>query len=908
VSPDATELDSLERWLAGELSEDEAARLEQRLQTDDELAARLGELQERLALGDELRAALGPARRGPSPLGDEPIELPDYELLGELARGGQGVVHRARQRSTGRDVALKVLHSGPADSARTLARFEREIDLVASLSHPHVVKVFDRGLTADGLPYVVMELVDGRPLDLAVADAALDLHGRLALFDKVCAAVACAHRHGVIHRDLKPANVLVDAEGEPHVLDFGLAKEHGASELTGLTAPGEFVGTLGYAAPEQLDGDPTSVDARVDVYALGVMLYRLLTGSHPFPAEGSLASVVRHVLETEPPPPRRVTPGLPAVAPGLDDDLDALVLTCLAKSPDQRYATVEALRDDLGRWERSEPLAARSDRRGYVLAKTLRRYRVPLAALAIVLVALTAATIVSTLALGDARRQAARAHALNAFLVDSLGEATPGFAPRDRTVVEWMLQAADDIEGRFGDDEVSESTLRATIAWVLRVSGEFDAAEHHATRALELFERSVGLRSREALGVRRTLAELAHERGDLALAEERFASLLADAEGVFLDAEPERASLLRALASLRIQQYRAEDAVASMRDLLPLLEQEHGPRSADALATRHMLAMALRLAGEGDESLQLWDGLVATYEESLGGDHAKTLVARSNRANLLTDMGRLDEATAAWADVAERQERSLGPYDPGTLQTRVSRAGLLSRMGRKDDALAAFLELAETCRTHLGDRNGVTLQALQGLGSNLRLTGRAETAVGILEQTLEHRRATSGEDHEATIQITLELAIALQQTGQPGRAEPLLQDARVRAERVLGSLDPTATASLFMWAMVRLDQGEPADAAQAFGELVQRTRAVEGEDSWRAWRYVGQRGYALMQLGDDEAARAELEQAWDGLAATLGSGASHARTVARYLATLADKRDDRDALELWNRRATEPSP
>ena len=194
-----------------------------------------------------------------------------YELLREIHRGGQGVVYKAVQKATKRTVALKVLLEGPYASPRQRHRFEREIDLVASLQHPNIVTVYDSGVTHDGRHYFAMEYIHGLSLDAYLSDKALTVDETLLLFQQICAAVNYAHQRGVIHRDLKPANIRIDSNGKPHILDFGLAKAAGASLADGapVTVTGEFMGTLAYASPEQTQGDPHLIDIRTDVYSLG---------------------------------------------------------------------------------------------------------------------------------------------------------------------------------------------------------------------------------------------------------------------------------------------------------------------------------------------------------------------------------------------------------------------------------------------------------------------------------------------------------------------------------------------------------------------------------------------------------------------------------------------------------------
>ena len=247
-------------------------------------------------LGD-LRGAIGQLA------GDAWPTLPGYEVLGEIHRGGQGVVYRARQLATKRTVAIKLLLDGMLATPARRRRFEREIELVAALEHPSIVTVFDSGTTPDGQHFLVMEHVDGVPLDRAPAPSG----GReevLRRFVAVCDALSYAHRRGVIHRDLKPANVLVDAGGRVHVDDFGSAKGlpgADAAERAPLTVTGAFLGTLAYASPEQVAGEPERVDVRTDVYSLGVMLYQLLAGRLPYPGGGP-QDVLQAIVEREPDP------------------------------------------------------------------------------------------------------------------------------------------------------------------------------------------------------------------------------------------------------------------------------------------------------------------------------------------------------------------------------------------------------------------------------------------------------------------------------------------------------------------------------------------------------------------------------------------------------------------------------
>jgi serine/threonine protein kinase len=234
---------------------------------------------------------------GPAP------HIEGYEVLRPLKQGGQGIVYLAVQRSTKRKVAIKVLLAGAFASKSARRRFEREIELVAGFKHPNVIAVFDSGTTPDRHAYCVMDYVRGLPLTHYVREHGLGLKQVLALFATTCEAVNHAHQRGVIHRDLKPSNILVDVDGNARVLDFGLAKTLSEPAESGVSVTGSIHGTYPYMSPEQTRGNPDEMDTRTDVYSLGVILYEALTGRFPYPVDGTIAEVVRHIGETPPTPP-----------------------------------------------------------------------------------------------------------------------------------------------------------------------------------------------------------------------------------------------------------------------------------------------------------------------------------------------------------------------------------------------------------------------------------------------------------------------------------------------------------------------------------------------------------------------------------------------------------------------------
>ncbi len=315
------------------------------------------------------------------------VAVSGYDILDEIHRGGQGVVYRAIQQSTKREVALKFMLSGPLAGEASKRRFEREVELVGRLRHPGIVSVFDSGL-AHGQYYYAMDLIDGDRLDRYVRDHRLGPAEVLELFARVCDAVNYAHQHGVIHRDLKPSNILVDRDGNPHVLDFGLAKHGGFDHLETISMTGQVMGTLAYMSPEQASAKPDAVDTRSDVYSLGVVLYELLTGELPYDLDHSFAENLSAI--------KNVEPNRGALRNSrIGSEVTTIVLKALSKDKERRYPIAGALGDDIRRYLRREPIEAKRDRALYVLRKALRRNMVPAAVAAAFLLMLVASSIVS---------------------------------------------------------------------------------------------------------------------------------------------------------------------------------------------------------------------------------------------------------------------------------------------------------------------------------------------------------------------------------------------------------------------------------------------------------------------------------------------------------------------------------
>lgn len=350
--------------------------------------------------------------------------IPGLTILGEIHRGGQGIVYKAFHEQTKRFVAIKLLLHGAFATPRQRHRFEREIEIASGLRHPYIVTLYETNALTGGRVGYVMEYVDGFPLDQwaagigpatrSPADMNAVVTRKLQLLLKICDAIRYAHLRGIIHRDLKPGNIIIDSHDDPHVLDFGLAKSMshaaaGENSAAALTQTGEIVGTYLYTAPEQLQGDPELIDTRTDVYALGVVAYELLTGRLPHAANDSMTDLIRSILTNEPQPPS-------TLCPAIDNDLETIILKALAKEAQRRYASAHDLHDDIARYMRGDAIDAKRDSTWYMLRKTARRHRAALTvAVSIVLLLMGFATIMTV----QARRLALERNRATEALMES---------------------------------------------------------------------------------------------------------------------------------------------------------------------------------------------------------------------------------------------------------------------------------------------------------------------------------------------------------------------------------------------------------------------------------------------------------------------------------------------------------
>ena len=421
-----------------------------------------------------------------------------WELVDRLGEGGMGVVYRAR-RSDGlydREVALKLLATDPLLSSgdQLINRMASERQILARLDHDGIARMYDGGVTEDGLPYLALELVDGTTITDFASHRALSIREKVALFIRVCEAVAYAHRNLIVHRDIKPAHILIidsDGRGTPGVklLDFGISTLLESTDDSGrtmFTAPNAM--TPAYASPEQVG--KTSISTASDIYSLGVVLYELLAGQRPYDLSGKTASEVeRLVLEVDPPPPGSVAPS--GVAKALRGDLDTIVMKAIAKEPERRYASADGMAEDLQRYLDGAPVRARPATAGYRLGKYLRRHRVGVGIAAAVALVGLLLILFYTLRLAAERDRTQAALERSEQTLDFLREIIVAGGAEEGDPDVPIGQVLDSAAVRAESFDVQDDVAREihlTLGGVFRDLGKMQSAEREARRTLALFD------------------------------------------------------------------------------------------------------------------------------------------------------------------------------------------------------------------------------------------------------------------------------------------------------------------------------------------------------------------------------------------------------------------------------------
>lgn len=726
----------LEGYVAGSLSVDETDSIS-RHATDCPTCARW--LEEEAADQDLLTAVRHAVRSHDS--SPEPLAIPehlgDYHVMREIGAGSMGIVYEAEQDHPRRRVALKVVRSGLA-SARLLRRFENEAQVLGLLSHPGIAQIHAAGTfeTPQGRqPYLAMELVDGLRLTDWVAAMQPDRDTVLALFAELCRAVHHAHQKGVIHRDLKPGNILVDKEGRPKVLDFGIARlgEADARVATMQTHAGQLLGTVPYMSPEQVVGDPTGIDVRSDVYALGVLLYEMLTGKLPHNLlDKSVPEALRMISEDEPIPLGQHDPSLP-------NDLATISQKALAKERDHRYGSADELAREVERFLRHEPIEARPPSALYQLRKFARRNRVLVGSTTVLMVVLVAALVVVSSLLSYARHkqkaaeaQAEQATAARDFLQEVIVQASPNEHGQSEPSIQDVFRKALEMVDNLVGQPAVEASVRHTLGRVQEGLGRYDEAERQLARAVELL----------------------------------------------LQVEPVNgsrlANVLTHLAGMRVQAGNLEGANEAIKRALTYRDAiERHPRLLGvALLVRAQCSEAM---GRPRDAVPDYRAAMVAYQQAEGQDSPNVTIAMCSLGTVLADLGQDEEGERLLRQSLARDRasgRAVG------IRTALGRLHMFLRnRDQFDEAERLLRESIVIGKEKLGAQHPDVAFDIRDLGSLLCRKRDFAGGIALIREGMAIQERVLGKDHARVGQSSHELGLALIHSERPAEAEPALRRA-----------------------------------------------------------------------------------------------------------------------------------
>ena len=788
------ELEALERLFAAAL---EAAPEERRrllAAAPPELAreaekllladARAGDLAELVAAAAaEVTAEAGPAGR----------RLGPFELLRELGRGGMSTVYLAR-RPPGqlpREVALKVVRQGLA-SPMLERRLLAETRILAGLVHPNIARLLDSGRAEDGSPYFVMEAIDGLPIDQYCDHHRLGVEARLRLFLATCRAVDHAHRNLIVHRDLKPSNVLVDREGAVKLLDFGIAKLLDADQEVELTRSSLRLGTPGYASPEQILGQPITTAS--DVYSLGVLLYRLLTGSRPyrFGTTAPLREIEAAIVGEKAPPASAAAARAGATVEGiaaaaargerpeslarrLRGDLDTILAMALRKEPERRYLSAAQLAEDLERHLEGHPVRARRDTFFYRAGKFAGRHRWAVAAGAAALV--VSLFFVAALWRQEQRtaRERDRAESVSGLLVSLFEVAEPAPQRAGALTARELLDRGRAELSRLEDQPESQLLLRSTLAGLYEKLGLFGEARELLRQNLELQEQRIGRRHAAVAETLYLLGRATARGGDIEAAEPLFRESLELRRQLLGEDDPAVAVGLNSLALVLHEKGELAAAEPLYRQAIEKSRRLLGEADAQTVKTRANLALLLLDRGDYEPAEKLF-GEALAGREALPGDQELVAEALDGLGQTLLAQGRAEEAATRLEEGLELRQSLFGDEHPSTARSRAHLGDALR--ARDPEAAEELIERAREQRRALLGEDSAELAESLAIEAALRASqGREAEAADLYRRSIETYGKTLAEGHPLMLRPIVGLALLEAGRGKCEEAVPLLEAA-----------------------------------------------------------------------------------------------------------------------------------
>ncbi len=795
-----------------------------------------------------------------------------YRVTGELGAGGMGRVllaERADEQFT-HQVAIKLVR-GDLVSKQVQGRLRIERQILATLDHPNIAKLLDGG-THRGVPYIVMEYVDGQPIDTYCNSKHATIRERLELFRTVCSAVHYAHQNLIVHRDLKPTNILVTPEGVPKLLDFGIAKLLDSRQVTHTMAVTHFdtrLMTPDHASPEQVRGDPITTAS--DTYVLGVLLYELLTGRKPLAFRPErLQDLERAICEQSPAPlaiglrgesrlpsdfleeicqQRRTTPA--RLRKDLGGELEAIARMALRKEPERRYSSVERFSEDIGRYLSGLPVVAKRDTWTYRTQKFVNRHALGVAMAALAVVALAAVSVVMALQAQRIGIERANAEEVSTFLVDMFEHADPEQSRGNEVTVRELLDTASKrLDSDLQEQPATKSRLLATLGTVYGRLGIYADAKESL---------------RDALALRR--ASLRADYPQIADAERRLAEVLVDSEDL-------------------------REAEALLTSALEIYRKQLGAQSAEYVTTLQKFALLRQRQERLDEAEHMYAECIRILEAADATQRASLVTGLNGWAELLIYRKNYRDAEEKYRSAQRIGQSALGADHPLVAESMLGVAVALAGQSRFAEAQPLYEQSLGLYRRILGADHPQTAQVLATYGSFLRRAGKLSEAEAVLRETVRVQSVIRGPHHVRTAYAQSSLALVFLESQRPVEAKEQFELALNTYARELPEDHLYVSAALLGLGRALLALKQPREAATALERAENIAVRQYDRGTVAVASIVAARGGALLLQNSLAAAEPLLLESYPVLLASRGSADSFTLQVKEWIALLYSRQGE----------------